>query len=248
MLKTLWNAHGAVELLKRLKSLAGLMALAGMVALTGGCASSRGGPLPYEVPNFSAPAAPRASVLGENYRITTGDKLAITVYQVEDLSREYRVDLAGNVAIPLIGDVPAVGRTTSELREDIRTRLGARYLRNPDVTVGVLESTNNNVTVEGGVRQPGVYPITGQTTLLQSVALARGIDPETGNDRRVAIFRHVQGQRMAAAFDLVSIRRGEMQDPEVYAGDIVVVESNTRRSFFQQLLSTLPLLALFRPY
>jgi polysaccharide export outer membrane protein len=75
-----------------------------------------------------------------------------------------------------------------------------------------------------------------------------GIDNQAGNPRRVAIFRQIQGQRMAAAFDLVSIRRGEMKDPDVFAGDIVVVESNTRRSAFQEILGLLPLYALFRPF
>jgi len=216
--------------------------------LLGGCAPGRGGPIAYDVPNFTAPDAPRVTTLGADYRITQGDKLNITVYQVKDLSGEYTVDLAGNIGLPLIGNVQAVGVTPAELRDTIKARLGARYLRNPDVTVGVLESRNNNVTVEGGVRQPGVFALTGPSTLIQAIALARGIDVQSGNARRVAIFRRIQGQRMAAAFDLVSIRRGEMQDPEIYPGDIVVVESNTRRTLFQEVLSTLPLLAMFRPY
>lgn len=216
--------------------------------LVSGCAATRGGPIPYEAPNFGAPDAPRPTIIGEGYRISTGDKLLITVYQVEDLSREYTVDLSGNVAIPLIGSVPAVGRTTAELRNVIAQRLGERYLRNPDVTVGVTESTNNNVTVEGGVRQPGVYPLTGASTLIQAIAQARGIDPQGGNPRRIAIFRRIDGQRMAAAFDLVGIRNGEMQDPEIYPGDVVVVQSDTRRTFLQEILGTLPILALFRPY
>ena len=53
---------------------------------------------------------------------------------------------------------------------------------------------------------------------------------------------------MAAAFDLVSIRDGSMQDPEIYPGDIVVVQSNSRRGLFQDILRTLPLFAIFRPF
>lgn len=218
--------------------------------LVSGCSgASRGGPIAYETPpNFSTPDAPRASTFGPNYRIATGDLLGITVFQVEALSKEYRVDLAGNIAVPLIGDVTAVGRTTAELRQDVATRLGARYLRNPDVTVSVRESTSNNVTVEGGVRRPGLFPVTGPMTLVQSIAVAGGIDPQQGNPRRLAIFRQIQGQRMAAAFDLESIRRGEMPDPEIFPGDIVVVASNGSRGLFQDILQTLPLVALFRPF
>jgi polysaccharide biosynthesis/export protein len=213
------------------------------------CQSTRGGPISYEVPTaFQMPDPPRAPSFGADYRIATGDLLSMTVFQVEALTKDYRVDLAGNVSVPLIGDVPAVGRTTAELRQEIATRLGARYLRNPDVTLSVKESTSNNITLEGGVRRPGLFPVTGPMTLIQGVALAGGIDPQQGNPRRLAIFRRIQGQRMAAAFDLVSIRRGEMPDPEIYPGDIIIVESNNRRGLFQDILQSLPVFALFRPF
>lgn len=220
------------------------------LAVTACATAERGGTISYDqpAPAFQQPDAPRAPTFGANYRIATGDVLMVTVFQVEALSKEYRVDLAGNVAFPLIGEVPAVGRTTAELRQDVATRLGQRYLRNPDVTVAVKESTSNNVTVEGGVRRPGLFPVNGPLSLIQGIAMAGGIDPEQGNARRLAIFRQVQGQRMAAAFDLVSIRRGEMPDPEIFPGDIIVVESNSRRGMFQDILQALPLVALFRPF
>jgi polysaccharide export outer membrane protein len=222
--------------------------LAAFVALSG-CASTRGGPIPYDVENFGAPDAPRAAVpLGAEYRIATGDKLTVSVFQVADLSRDYVVDMAGNISVPLIGNVSAIGRTAAELDQDITQRLGQRYLRNPEVTVAVTQSVNNNVTVEGGVRRSGIFPLTGPTSLIQSIAMAGGIDAQGGNPRRVAIFRQIQGQRMAAAFDLVGIRRGEMADPAVHPGDIIVVETNTRRGLFQDVLAALPLFAIFRPF
>ncbi|HEY0114517.1 MAG TPA: polysaccharide biosynthesis/export family protein [Allosphingosinicella sp.] len=226
-----------------------LILLLASALLLGGCEAKRGGPIAYDPAGFDRPPdAPRAPIIGSSYSLTSGDKVAITVYLVPELSREYTVDLAGNLALPLIGEIAAVGKTTVELDELITRRLGERYLRNPDVSVSITQSTNNNVTVEGGVRQSGVFPLTGQTSLIQAIALARGIDPQNGNARRVAIFRRIQNQRMAAAFDLVSIRRGEMQDPQIYPGDVVVVETNTRRGLFQDILQTLPLLAVFRPF
>ena len=80
------------------------------------CSSTRGGPIAYEMPpNFQTPDAPRAPSFGADYRIATGDTLGITVFQVEALSKDYQVDLAGNIAFPLIGDVEAVGRTTARV-------------------------------------------------------------------------------------------------------------------------------------
>lgn len=222
--------------------------LAAMVAAAlAGCAPSRGGPIPYDVPQFTAPDAPNVAVSSDNYVITTGDKLGITVFGAADLSKDYVVDQAGAIAVPLIGSVPVAGRSPNMARQEIARRLGERYLQKPDVTVEVKESINRNVTVDGSVRAPGAYPVTGEMTLIRTVALARGTD-ERANPRRVAVFRTVGGQRMAAAFDLTAIRRGEMPDPAIYAGDIVVVDGNDSNSRFVTLLQTLPLIALFRPY
>lgn len=215
--------------------------------LVGACAT-RGGPIPYNVQNLGTPDAPRAAAPDSNYLIATGDTLHMTVFNVEALSREYRVDMAGNVAVPLIGDVPAVGRTAADLSREIARRLGERYLRDPNVTIAVTNSTNNKITVEGGVREAGLFPVTGPMTLIQAVAMSGGVDPQHGNARRVAIFRQVQGQRMAAAFDLVSIRQGEVADPDVYPGDIIVVQSNSRRGLLQDIVTYLPLFAIFRPF
>jgi polysaccharide biosynthesis/export protein len=228
---------------RKLSRLGGLCAA---MVLVSGCAT-RGGSIPYNVQNFGVPDAPRAATPDASYRIASGDTLHITVYQVADLTRDYIVDAAGNIAIPLIGYVPAAGQTSEQLRAAIASRLNQRYLRNADVTVAIRESAGQIVTVDGAVQQPGQYPVRGPTSLIQAVALARGTNPQA-NPRRVAVFRQIDGQRMAAAFDLTSIRRGEAPDPQLFPGDIVVVDGNTANSVWQTLLQTLPLVALFRPY
>ena len=85
-------------------------------------------------------------------------------------------------------------------------------------------------------------------TLMQAVALAGGVDEQTANPRRVAVFRTIGGQRQAAAFDLVSIRRGEMEDPPVYSGDIVVVDGSSIKAAQKQIFQAFPLLNIFRPF
>jgi polysaccharide export outer membrane protein len=220
--------------------------LAGLFLLAA-CAGTRGGPVPYNVENFGAPDAPSQLVLSENYKIAPLDKLKVTVFQVEDLSGEYAVDLTGNIAMPLIGNVKAVDLTTQELQKLLAARLSEKYLQNPDVSVAVQASTRNSITVDGSVRQPGMFPVTGPVTLIQAVAMARGTD-DTANPRRVAIFRQIQGQRMAAAFDLTSIRRGENEDPQVYAGDIIVVDGSNVRAIQREIITALPILSVFRPF
>ncbi|MBA3895743.1 MAG: polysaccharide export protein [Sphingomonadaceae bacterium] len=185
--------------------------------------------------------------LNVDYRIAPMDKLSIRVFKFDDLSGDYSVDLVGNISMPLIGTVRVINLSTDELRIELTKRLGERYLQAPDVSVGIKESSGSVITVEGSVRQPGLYPIAGPLTLLQAVATARGYD-ENANPRRVAIFRTIDGKRQAAAFDLVSIRRGAMSDPPVYRGDIVVVDGSNTKSVFKNILQTLPVLALFRPF
>jgi polysaccharide export outer membrane protein len=217
--------------------------------LVAGCAT-RGGSIPYDVKDFQRPDPPSAApgVNDEDYRISPLDMLRINVFQVGDLSGEFQVDLGGNMTMPLIGQVRAVDLTTRQLQDLLAQRLGQRYLRNPQVTVAVSQSTRRNITVDGSVRQPGQYPLSGPTTLLQAVAMARGPD-DNANTHRVAVFRQVQGQRMAAAFDLAAIRRGRAEDPVIYTGDIIVVDGgSTLRTIQREILSSLPLLGIFRPY
>jgi polysaccharide export outer membrane protein len=77
-------------------------------------------------------------------------------------------------------------------------------------------------------------------------AMAKGTD-DLANPHRVAIFRQIKGQRMAAAFDLVSIRRGAAEDPRVFSGDIIVVDGSSIRAIQREIFSAIPLLNVFNP-
>ena len=215
-------------------------------ALTG-CADKRGGPIPYEVGTFGVPDSPTLAPLEAGYKIAPMDTLSVKVFKMPDLSGEYEVDLTGRISMPLIGEVPAADLTTAELDQSLTAKLGERYLENPDISVGIKASTRRNVTVDGAVNKAGSYPVMGSMTLMQAVAQAGGTR-EDANARRVAVFRQIGGRRQAAAFDLVSIRRGEMEDPQVYAGDIVVVDGSSIKSAQKQILNSLPILSIFRPF
>src|SRR5690606_23850492 len=83
------------------------------------CASKRGGSIPYDVADFGAPDTQTATVLDENYQIAPLDTLKVNVFQVEDLSGDYEVDLTGHIAMPLIGNVRAVDMTTAQLQASL---------------------------------------------------------------------------------------------------------------------------------
>ena len=215
--------------------------------LLAGCADKPGGPIPYNVSDFGTPDAPQLAALEAGYKIAPLDVLTVKVFKMPDLSGEYEVDLAGQISMPLIGEIKAYDLTTAQLDESLTGKLGQKYLENPDVSVGIKSSTRRSVTVDGAVNKAGSYPVYGPTTLMQAVAAAGGTSPDA-NARRVAIFRTIGGKRQAAAFDLTSIRRGETSDPQVYAGDIVVIDGSSVKAAQKQFLNSLPLLSIFRPF
>jgi polysaccharide export outer membrane protein len=216
-----------------------------MVACLASCADTRGGPIAYK-DTFAAPDAPSLQTLESNYKIAPMDKLAIKVFKQEDLTGDYDVDLAGHISLPLIGEVEAANLTTAQLDERLTAKLGEKYLEHPDVSVSIKQSAGRLVTIDGAVKDSGSFPLAGNLSLLQAIALAHG-PTEDANPHRVAVFRTIQGKRQAAAFDLVSIRRGEAQDPPVYPGDIIVVDGSSVKSMYKHILQSIPLLAIFGP-
>ena len=207
-----------------------------------GCADSRGGPIPYNVSSFGTPDAPQLVPLEAGYKIAPMDMVSVKVFKMPDLTGDYEVDLAGHISMPLIGEVSAYDLTTAQLDAALTHKLGEKYLENPDVSVGIKSSTRRNVTVDGAVNHSGSFPLNGPTTLMQAVAAAGGAR-EDANIRRVAIFRSIGGQRQAAAFDLQDIRRGAAKDPQVYAGDIVVIDGSAIKALQKQIMQNVPLLS-----
>ena len=210
------------------------------------CGGRRGGAISYDVADFGAPDPISQTALQEDYTIAPLDQLSIQVFQVADLSGKYEVDLTGRITLPLIGSVRAVDLTAEQLSEELERRYSQGYLTRPEIGVGIAESRGSVLTVEGSVRRPGVYPVIGRQTLLQAIAQSGGID-EFGNPRRIAIFRRIDGQRMAAAFDVADIRAGKSEDPDVFRGDIIVVDGDRVRRTWRDLVTSFPLFNVFAP-
>jgi polysaccharide biosynthesis/export protein len=179
-----------------------------------------------------------------DYRIGPQDLLTVSVFQVDELNREVRVNSNGQVSLPLIGTVQAGGRTVQELEQDIAAKLDASYLQNPQVTVFVKEFTSQRVTLEGAVKKPGIYPLSGKTTLLQAIAMAEGLD-QLADPRGVVIFRTIDGKKMGAVFDVRAIRSGDVADPDIYGDDIVVVDQSGSKTALRRFIESVPMLNLF---
>lgn len=183
---------------------------------------------------------------GTDYRIGAQDLLEISVFGIDDLSRTVRVNSNGQISLPLIGGVMAGGKTIPELETLIGEKLKDGYVQDPQVTVFIKEFTSQRVTLEGALNKPGIYPITGKTTLLQAIAMAQGVDDKVADLQGVVVFRNVEGKRMGAVFDLAAVRAGTMPDPQIYGDDIIVVEQSGSKTAFRRFIESMPIIGMFR--
>jgi polysaccharide export outer membrane protein len=174
------------------------------------------------------------------YKIGPLDVLDVTVFKVPDLAKTVQVAEDGSINYPLIGEVPAAGRTAQDLEHDLKQKLGAKYLRDPQVSVLVKEYNSQRVTVSGSVKTSGVYSIKGNTSLMQVVAMAGDVDTSTDSGT-VVVFRTIDGQRSAAKFDMDAIKAGKATDPQVEPGDVVVVDSSATKVALHNVITALPL-------
>lgn len=221
----------------------GLMSLA-----LGACASSPGpigGAAGLQVIEGDLPPPTAADLYAgsEFSGIRPFDTLTIDVFGVEELSnRRVRVDGNGEIAFPLIGNITVSGLSTGEISRMIETRLRGQYVRDPQVTTNLVSSENRSFTVYGEVRQPGVYPLVGEASLIRAVATARGL-AKYGDGRDVIVFRTVGGDRLATLYNLDAISRGAYDDPRIYPGDTVVVGDSASRRLFDDFVGIATILA-----
>ena len=122
-------------------------------------------PVPYDVP----------------YQFDTGDRLRIVVYGQEGLTNTYSISAGGTITMPLIGSVPARGRTPQGLAADITARLRNGFIREPSVAVEV--ESYRPFFILGEVQAPGQYPYVPNMTAESAVAIAGGYSPRARRDR-----------------------------------------------------------------
>lgn len=224
----------------RLAWLAGAL---GVACFSGAC--SHGPALPGGDLAYASIPAPSATHPVDDYQIGPLDTLSVTVFQEPDLSQAaVQVDASGNVLLPLIGQVKAEDKTSTQLAAEIGGKLGTKYLTNPQVSVIVTQSVSQHVTVNGSVSDPGVYAIQGRTTLLDALAMAKGTSRVAALDQ-VVVFRVVDGKRIGGVFNVDRINRGLAADPELRGGDTIVVGLSNVKAAWRDILTAAPLLTTF---
>ena len=129
----------------------------------------------------------------EDYKLGVADKVRVLVFNEPTLSGEFTVNANGSLAIPLIGDVAARDRTTSQVRDDIQHQFANGYLRDPKVSIDVL--TFRPFYILGEVNKPGEYPYSSGLTVLNAVATAQGFTYRA--DRKRVFIKSINGSTEA---------------------------------------------------
>lgn len=183
------------------------------------------------------------------YVIGPFDQISVEVFGLPEFSRAVQADASGRIAYPFVGEIEANGMTPGELSDRISTGL-AQIVRAPQVSVNVTDTVSHVVTVDGQVKEPGLYPVLGNMSLMRAVASAKGLT-EYARDEEIVLFRKANGQEYAALYDLAAIRLGIYPDPAVYPNDVIVVGDSPGKRMLRDLIQagtilTAPLVAILQ--
>ncbi|MDH5564445.1 MAG: polysaccharide biosynthesis/export family protein [Nitrospirota bacterium] len=201
--------------------------LLGGISGSGFAQSEVNPPKSSEAKRAESRAEKKALIVTDDYIIGPEDVLEISVWRTPELSREVMVRPDGRVSLPLIGDVKAVGLTTSELRDDITEKLKA-YKENPTVAIVVRAVNSYYFYTQGAVGNTGKIPLLSRTTLIQAITLAGGLAPDAVRSR-ITIFRLGRNgdepQKIVVSYDDIILRGAE--NIVLKPGDTMVVPSET---------------------
>jgi polysaccharide export outer membrane protein len=180
------------------------------------------------------------------YKIQPYDLIEIKVFQAEELSQDVQVNPSGYISLPLINKIRAAGLSQEQLQASIVAALKKDFIQDPQVSVFIKEYTNQRVTVSGDVKQPGVYPIVGDITLLQAIAQAGGLD-ELANPTEVILFRLASTKQVKAyQLNLKEINKGLQKDPYLQPEDKVIVQRSGARQWLKDIRMNIPFIGAAR--
>jgi polysaccharide export outer membrane protein len=159
----------------------------------------------------------------EHYKLGPGDLVEISVWKDESLTKQMIVPPDGVLSFPLVGDIDVNKLTVTQLRSTLAERL-ADYIPDPTVSAMLLKPESMRAFVIGKVNNPGMFPITLETNVMQILAMAGGLNPFAASSK-ILILRQEGGQTVKVPFDYPRVEKGENLEQNVLLkrGDVVVV-------------------------
>jgi polysaccharide export outer membrane protein len=158
------------------------------------------------------------------YRINRGDKLRIDVWQEENLHAEVMVSPDGKISFPLVGVVPAAGKTADELQTFLREQL-EQYIPGPEVNVSLLTVEGNQIYIIGEVNKPGPYVMSANLDVMQALSIAGGLTAFAAKNDIHVVRRAKDGRSESLPFAYSDIEDGVNLDANflLKSGDTVIV-------------------------
>src|SRR5262245_51135909 len=146
------------------------------------------------------------------FRLGPDDVIEVSVYQESELSKTVPVRPDGKISIPLVGEMPASGKTAKELQNEISQRY-RQFIAEPSVTVVVKEVNSPKVSVLGEVKNPGMYKLKERATLLDAIAMAGGLTEYAKKDRVMVIRVESSGEQRHLKINLDDQIKGRKATP-----------------------------------
>jgi len=159
----------------------------------------------------------------DQYVVGPEDVLYIHVWREDALSRTLPVRVDGYISLPLVHEVKAAGLTPLKLKESLTERF-KEFIENPNISVTVIEANSFKVYVSGQVKNPGVYRLRSETTVLQIIPMAGGFG-DWANQKKILIIRKENGKEKRIIVNYKKILKGDAPDSNIVlkGGDTIVV-------------------------
>lgn len=166
---------------------------------------------------------PLPVVTEASYLLGPEDIVKISVWKDEHLTQEVVVRPDGMISFPLVGDVPAAGRTIEDVRLELVKRLN-RFVQNPQVSVLAVKILSYKIYVIGRVHKPGEFLVGHYTDVLQALSLAGGLN-QFAAENDIRVMRRVRGEQQVFQFRYGDVRKGKEMGQNIILerGDVVVV-------------------------
>jgi polysaccharide export outer membrane protein len=203
----------------------------GWVVAFGATAGAQGPTAPAPAPAAAAPAAvpatppnlPASAALPDGYVIGPDDVLTVVFWRDKEMSAEVVVRPDGRISLPLINDVEAAGLSPDQLRVQLE-QAASKYIAEPNAAVVVKMINSRKVYITGNVLKPGTYPLNGDMTVLQLIAVAGGLQ-EYADSKKIVVMRKEEGKDRHFPFNYKDVikQKNLQQNISLKPGDTVVV-------------------------
>jgi polysaccharide export outer membrane protein len=180
-------------------------------------------PATRPAPSTQGPAVTSTGIATPtDYVIGPDDMLGIVFWRDADMTGDVTVRPDGLITLPLIKDIKAAGLTPAQLAEQVQ-KAASQFIEDPNVTVVVRQINSRNVFIMGQVARPGGYPVSGQMTVLQLIAIAGGLTEFA--DGKAMIMRTEAGKQKPYEFNYNDVSRGKKLEQNIVLkpGDTVTV-------------------------